>query len=120
MAPGTLVVAMTVVPVKGPGVRDGGRATAGLGAITPVPSAGVTAPKPLRKTVTFEPAIAGLAQSFTVPSSFRAKAAWPNPVAPPHTDQPGYGLVNAACERKIAGCRSTTPSVRVSDTGFGT
>src|ERR1022692_4578396 len=119
MAPGTLVVAMTVVPVKGPGVRDGVRATAGLGAITPVPSAGVTAPEPLRKTVTFEPAIAGLAQSLTVPSSFRANAAWPSAVAPPHTDIPGYGLANAACDRNIAGSRSTTPSVSVSDIGFG-
>src|SRR5580700_4516443 len=122
MDPGRLVVAMTVVPVKGPGDSDGARAAAGPGAITPVPSAGVTGPKPPRKTVTTEPAIAGLEQSFTVPSAFSANAAWPSAVvstvAPPHADQPGNGLATASGERKIAGCRSTTPRVRVSDTGF--
>src|ERR1039458_4737777 len=86
MEPGRLFVAMTVVPVKGPGASDGARATAGPCAITPVPSAGVAGPKPLRKTVTTEPALAGLAQSFTVPSAFRANAACPKACVVPHVD----------------------------------
>src|SRR5712672_918579 len=103
MEPGRLFVAITVVPVKGPGSIDGARATAGPCAITPVANAGVTAPKPLRNRVTIEPAIAGLVQSLTVPSEFSANAAWPKATAAPHVDKLGNGLAKAAGARKMDG-----------------
>src|SRR5579863_2708249 len=99
MEPGTLVVAMTAVPVKGPGARDGARSTAGLFAIAPVLRAGVTGPVPLRKIVTVEPTVAGLVQSFTVPSAFSANAACPSACVSPHVDKPGRELAEAAAER---------------------
>src|SRR5450432_580611 len=114
-----LVVEITGARFPSKTSTPGVSVTGGAGAIAPVAGAGVTSPKPLRKTAAAEPAIAGLVQSFNVPSALRATAASPIATMPPHTVYPGNGLAAAADERKTAGCRSTTPSVRVSDKGSG-
>jgi hypothetical protein len=121
IAPGELKVVEVVGPKVLPSraVTPGVRTTAGAEAIAPVARAGVTGPNPSTKTVITEPAIAGLVQSFNVPSALRATAAAPKAITPPHTVYPGYRLPDAAGVRKTLGCRSTTPSVKVSDSGSG-
>src|SRR5580704_12111091 len=97
IAPGRLKVLVgtgesSALKAASPGVSGIGGAVA----ISPVARAGVTGPKPLTKTVTTEPAIAGLAQSFKEPSAFIASAATPNVNTPPHKVDSGNTLPTAA------------------------